>query len=278
MIQNAKEADTDRSRNEENRKGEPVGDKSPGAPAVRQAIEIMNHLQGFASGVSLASISRELSIPKSTALRVLRELVKGGYVHSDTDTGRYSLGPRLLTLGHAVIKQSGLLKTSLPHLERLSEEVGETVKLTVLQGREVIVLYYIKGSMKMQISTDVGNQLPLHAGAASKVLLSSLSDPEIRRFAGHKLHRYTPNTITAPDELLSAVKVLRDRGYAKDDQEYMNGVAAVAAPVRNYTGQIVAALSIAYFAAPEEQDKAQALVPALLATAARISRELGVPS
>ena len=251
-----------------------------GAPAVRKAVQILDLLQnsaeqGNAGGESLTTISTALSLPKSTTYRVLTELTGAGYLTLDRPSGRYSLGPRLLSLGHAVRQQSGILKVAHPHMHTLAQELGETTKLSVMQEREAIVLFYVKGGRRMQITTDTGNRFPLHAGAASKVLLATLTDEHVLQYAESGLKRFTTATITDPNEVLNVARRVRVDGYARDDQEYMQGVAAVAVPLQDYTGKTIAALSVTFFASDDNSPKVDRILPPLRETARAISSDLG---
>jgi IclR family KDG regulon transcriptional repressor len=127
----------------------------------------------------------------------------------------------------------------------------------------------------MSITTEIGKRFPLHAGAASKILLAHLPEPEINRIVAKGLPKYTPNTITKPERLKESLKTIARQGFAEDNEEYIEGIKALACPVFDAGSRVVAAVSIPYLATKSYQEKKKDLLVQLFATARDISEVLG---
>lgn len=243
-------------------------------PIIDKMMAILNHLESVPEGATLTEVVRRCKIPKTTAYRILNTMRKHHLVEHSSATGRYTLGPRLFTLGNAVFRSKDLLSVSRMVLEELAGRLWETCKLTVREGDEATVVLVVESPKEMGIYTHVGRRFPLHTGAASKVILAYLPEAEQERIIRKGLARYTPRTITDPDVLRQTLAEIRARGWAEDKGEFIEGVRAYAAPVFDASGELVASVSVTFF----PTDSAERLLEIrqqVVQAAQTISRALG---
>ena len=151
-----------------------------------------------------------------------------------------------------------VVSASRPFLEQLSSETSETVHLAVLDGESVVYVDKIDSPHLLRMYSHVGRRAPAYCTGLGKALLSSLTEPELRRiYPQKKLHRFTPNTITEPGRLEAELAEIRQRGVAVDNEEHEVGIVCFAAPVRERSGRVLAAISVSIpklrFAAADRQ-------------------------
>ena len=213
--------------------------------SVEKTMRILDAVASGDEGVSLGDLARQIEMSKGTLHRFLATLRVGGYVDQDPVTKRYVLGLRFHQFSQSMLRQNTLLAKSQPVMRRLVQRWSETVTLAVLDGTEVHYVDAQESTDPLRYSVKAGGRAPAHATALGKVLLAGLTDDEVRRrHAGQRLSRYTPRTHTSLVGLLRALRQVRHDGHACDDQEFIEGIRCLAAPIREYTGRTIAALSI----------------------------------
>ncbi len=246
--------------------------------AVERALGILENVDGSLRGTGVSELSRRLGLGKSTVHRLCATLEHRGYLVRDPHTGRYRLSLRLFQIGSAALSELDLPRRALPALEALAAAVEETVHLAVLDGDEIVFIAKVDSPHPLRLYSQVGRRSPAHCTALGKVLLAHAA-PEVRsRILARPLRRYTATTITDPAMLERTLEDVRRRGYAVDDQEFEEGIRCVAAPVRDYTGRVVAALSVSAPAARLPRARFPALAEHVIAAAGQVSHALGHPS
>jgi IclR family acetate operon transcriptional repressor len=203
--------------------------------SVDRAIAILEILarEGATRVTDLAS---ELEVHKSTASRLLGALEQGGLVEQTGDRGRYRLGVGVVRLAGAATAQLDLARESRPVCTRLAEEVGETINVAVARDGELVNISQVRGPHAISGQSWTGARTPVHATSSGKVLLAFGALP-----MPAELRRYTPRTITDPRKL--GLEEIARRGWASTMEELEPGLNAVAAPIRNIDGTVVAAVS-----------------------------------
>lgn len=196
---------------------------------------------------SVYEISRGLKFSQSKTYRLVRTLVKYNFLKEEHGTARYSLGLNALRIGLIAQQQFNIASIARPFMRELSILTRETVLLTALNGTKGIVLERIESEEPVRYSMfQPGATIPLHAGASSKILMAYLPEKEWDRIIKTEgLKRYTANTIVNKQELKIHLRNIRNQGYAFSDQEVDKDVRAIAAPILNGRGELVAGLSIA---------------------------------
>jgi len=197
--------------------------------------------------LTVSEISKRLKYSQSKTYRLVRTLVKYGFLQENNGTAQYSLGINALRLGLLAQQRFNISEIARPFMKELSLVTRETVLLTAVNGTKGIVLGRVESEEPIRYSLfQPGAIIPLHAGASSKILMANLPEEEWDRIiAKEGLNRYTSNTITSADQLKIHLRQIRRRGYAFSDQEVDRDVRAVAAPILNGRGQLVAGLSVA---------------------------------
>ena len=242
-------------------------------PIIDRMMEILAIVERRADGASIRELCAGLDIPRSTAFRILTTLQHHDMVRRSR-AGTYVLGPRLLALAARVTRIHGadLTEIATAHLRQLSASTGESSKLSVRDGNGILVIAVVSGPHEYGLTLKQGRSLPLHAGAASKLLLANLEEDEIQFLLRTKLRAYTTRTIVDPKKLAAELRKIRRQGWSQDAGEYSNGVHAFAAPIRDAHGKVIAAVSIPYLDARDVARSAK-IRAAVIATAAAISND-----
>lgn len=248
----------------------PAAGASHRIPAVERAVDVLEALAAGPAGIR--ELTARLGIPRSTVYRVLNSLEGRGLAVRGADN-RYSLGPQLLRLARAVPSGFDLVALSRPVMEDLARVLRCLVKLSVLDDGAALVVAIADSPETYSVTTQVGRRLPLHAGAASKVLAAFLDEAAAARLLSSPLPAFTPATITEPPALAAALADVRREGFATDAGEFAAGIHAIAVPVFGPEAQCLAALSIPFLegvSAAREQEIRRGLLRGAQAIAARL--------
>jgi DNA-binding IclR family transcriptional regulator len=211
------------------------------------AFDVIECMQKAAAEFQKPSdIASQLGINRTRVFRILKTLENRGYVEFNPQLQGYRLGLKFLTLSENIRENIKLRQEAEPILRELSRVTGESSFLYVLFERRAVCIDFCKGENVLQIATIIGESLPLHIGSTPKVLLAYLPDEERERIIQEiEFTPFTPHTITDRNELRKRLNTIRDRGYDIDQEEYELGVDAIGAPVRDYSGKVIAAMSVA---------------------------------
>jgi len=247
---------------------------------IARVSAILDVLARSSRGISLGVLSEKVQLPKGTTHRILSSLSYFDFVRQDPETRNYSLGFKLVELGSSLLDQINLRKEAEPFLTALSQRTKETGYLAILDRTEVIYIEKIEAeddSIGLRATSKVGQRNAANSCSLGKVLLAHLPEEELNDLIPEmNFVQKTENTITDPLQLKDHLKVVRDRGYAVDDEESERGIRCVAAPVRNEIGLTVAAVSISGPAIRVTRRKIQdTLKDEVMKTALKISGKLG---
>lgn len=233
--------------------------------------------------IGIADLAREVGLNKSTTYRYVATLAKLDYLQQDQDTKKYSLGSRVVDLGFAAINSMEITRVAARHLQGLSDETGYTVSMAVLDGPDIVYVDRRRSGrgtgFGMDLNLHIGSRLPAYCTSMGKVMLADLDSAALRMLLDRTdLARRGPKTITAREQLLTALARVRRVGVAVNDEELAPGLRSVAAPIRDRSGAVVAAVNTAVhlstWNASIEAVVARLETP-LRRTSAEISRRLG---
>jgi DNA-binding IclR family transcriptional regulator len=240
--------------------------------SVGRALRLLAELGAGAR--SLDDLAAELGVHKTTVLRLLRTLEAERFVRRDQQH-RFSLGSRLFELGSLSLEQHAIRDVALPHLARLGRDTGgQAVHLAVYEGGQAVYVAKVESTSPVRMYSRVGLPAPLHATAVGKVLASELPEPQLAETLRTRgLPRFTPRTITDADAYRTALAEVRRRGWSEDAAEHEAFVTCIAAPVRDTSGRIVAAVSISVPEVMLGRDQVRALLPALREATAAIETD-----
>lgn len=243
--------------------------------AIDRAFTVLRALASRRGTSTLADVTRESGLPKSTVLRLLIALEDQGAVQ--TVGGRYAIGPGLAALSHQGAPASALKEVARPHLVELADILQENVSLMIADDEATLYIDTALAEGSVTVQDWTGERLPYHGSAGGLVLLSTWSDDEITAFVGEGLEAYTPTTVTSLDEVMAKVEQARDTGVVFTHQEFSDEVNGVGALVTGPTGDVLGAINTygPDYRFPGERDVDE-IAAAVRETARRISDRIGL--
>lgn len=214
-----------------------TNDKSQ-VQVIARAATILRALEDENAGLSLGQIAQRVNLARSTVQRIVAALETEKLVIAATPNGRVRLGPTILRLAASV--RSDFVSLARPFLERLSEELHETVDLSTVKKDHLVFIDQVIGSQRLRTVSAVGETFPLHCTANGKAYLAQLSDPAIEALIGRSYNARTPNSYTRLEALLADLKIVRRTGIAYDREEHALGICAVGVALQDPLGNAVA--------------------------------------
>jgi IclR family KDG regulon transcriptional repressor len=212
---------------------------------VKKALAILDTFTQEIQTQGVTEIARKLGFHKSTTFALLSSLREEGYILHNADTKKYSLGFKLLDLAGRIQYRRDLKNLSFPILQELSKTIEEDIALNILIEGKRVCIALVESRCFVRNLVPLGKALPAHCSAAGKVLMAYRSTEEIREvISRHGLPRFTSNTITQKKRLMMELAKIREQGYGESQAEYGMDAAALAFPIFNGKGEIMASLSI----------------------------------
>lgn len=238
-----------------------------------RALTIMEELARIGEA-GVTELAGGLGVHKSTAFRLVTTLEAHGLVEQTEDRGKYRLGVGLLRLAGATTARLDVVQEARPITRQLAATTGETVNISVLADKSAFYLDQVAGSSALQPHNWVGQHIPLHATSNGKVLLSGLDEERLDALLA-ELPAFTGHTITAREDLAAELERVRRQGYATAVDELEIGLAAVAAPIRNAHGDVIASMSVSGPTFRLSEDRLAEVIPLLVRAAEDVSHRLG---
>ncbi|KAA0971995.1 IclR family transcriptional regulator [Aureimonas fodinaquatilis] len=245
-----------------------------GVPVLERTLEVLSFLERTPDGLSIRDLTKYLGVPRSTVYRILNTLQAHQIVLRNVE-GTYVLGPRLLTLAAKVKVQMSydLVGAAQPVMQQLAQETGEGNKLSVFARETALVVAAATGTGEYGLHPAVGQSFPLHAGAASKMIMAHLDAVMLDRLLSQPLTQFTSATRIDPAQLRAELELIREQGWAQDMGEHVGSVCAMAAPVWDPTGRFAAALSIPFLAG-QTPERISTLKAAVITAARDLSQRI----
>jgi IclR family KDG regulon transcriptional repressor len=244
------------------------------APTVKRAFQILELVGRRDRHLTISALSRELGISKSTVCGITKALEGIGAVVRDDKTKRYSLGLALFELGQRAYARIDLRDIARPVMEDLMRSTRQSVFLGIRSGDHVSIVDIVESTEDLKITAHIGVRLPLLVGASGKVFMASMAEQEaIRLIDKIRLRRNTERSITDPDYYMEEIRKAREVGYALDDEEYMQGVRAVAAGIRSQGWQMSAIWVVGFTQSMKDENMTTIAMETKRAAAA-ISRKI----
>jgi len=246
--------------------------QQPLIQSVSRAISILRCFDGK-SLLGLSEISRLLGLHKSTTSGIVNTLKAEGFLEQDDLTGKLRLGLGLFSL--AVQARRDLTEICDPYLTALLELTGETVNLAVLDKLDIVYIGKKESSHSVRISTSVGTHLPVYCTAIGKVILAFMERSKAEAIVNQiDFKSYTSNTITNKEEFFKAIEKVGSEGIAYDFEEFEDGVICIASPLRNKSGETVAAISVSGPTRRLDENTQEHVVEAIKKVTSQIGGEL----
>lgn len=247
-------------------------------PAVDRAAQILRAVAGRKAAPGVSELSRQLGLNKSTTHDILSTLCHHHLLERDDATKTYRLGYMLAELGQRVGERTDLRSIAHPRVVALAAEVGETAFLGTFADGYVTIIDKEEAAHDVKITSPLGSRMKYSAAAFGKVFLAALTDPTVNQLLTERpLRAFTPRSITRVSAYRAALRQVRAQGYAIDNEEYLVGVRAVACPVNDNHGRVVAAICVVGFSTRLPEDKLPRIAHQTCQAAEAISMQLGAP-
>ncbi|WP_256761956.1 IclR family transcriptional regulator [Cohnella sp. WQ 127256] len=212
--------------------------------SVNNALRILGRFTVEEPEKRVTDLAQELGLGKSTVSRLLSTLAEDGYVQKDPESQKFRLGLRILTLNSVVVSNLEVNREARPFLKNLVKETSEAAHIALLEENDVVYVEQIECPHPVRILSYVGRRNPIHCTSSGKVLLAFQKEERIKDLLNSKLVKYTSNTITDPILLLNQLKEIKSKEFCMSVNEYLDGVISFSAPIRNYHGKVIAAVSL----------------------------------
>lgn len=244
--------------------------------SVSHALDVLEEFFGGTGEVGVTELSKRLKLHKNNVFRLLATLEARGYIEQNKATENYRLGLKCLQLGQTFAQQMGFLLQAKTVLDKLVSSIQESTFVAVKKGTSVVPLDFVESQNAVRVVEFLGLPLPLHCTASGKVHLAFDSEEGLNQTLPDNLIRYTEKTIVDREVLFVQLREIRDLGYAVEQGEFMEEVASVAVPVRDYTRALVGSLAITGPAHRLTNERIQREVaPLVLSGGGELSKRLG---
>ena len=243
--------------------------------SVTTAIHLLKSFSADEHEIGISELAKRLGTAKSTVHRLATTLVSEGVLEQNPENGKYRLGIALFGLGALVRRRMDVSNEARPYLFALRATTNETVHLAILDGSEIMYVYNLESTHAIRMRSDIGVRKPAYCTAEGQAILAFHSPDVIDQIIRRGLRARTPQTITDPARLAKILELVRQRGYAIEDEESEIGMRCLAAPVRNDAAEVVAAVGVAGPVSRLSKKAIAGFIPHVIETAASISVRLG---
>ena len=213
--------------------------------SLERALTLLNKLSEYPDGIQITRLSEQVGLTKSTIHRLLATLSSMNYVVKDEETDKYKLGLQVLFLSRNLLNNSDIVTVSKPFLEKLSQEVNETVHLCIEDRGEVVYIDKIESTQTIRMYSRVGSRAPMYCTGVGKILLSD-KNPDVFEEIVSKINFIpkTPSSITSKEQFIEEIEKVKIQGFALDNAENEIVLRCIAAPIFDHKGKIIASFSI----------------------------------
>jgi IclR family KDG regulon transcriptional repressor len=245
--------------------------------SLERALKILCAFQRDNRTFTLSELSKILGLPKATILRLCSTLLKYHFLGYNAEAKQYSLGLKLFELGGIVYSSFSVRRVASPYLSQLQSRLGKTAFLGILQDGQLL---YIDKKEDLQrpirFASDIGTYRPPHFGMLGHTLMAYLNDEEVDRIIEkNPLRPFTRKSIKSVEAFKERLRKIRRQGFYIDKEEALDGVTGIGAPVRDFTGKVVAAVGVGFISSSEDSKGLTKIIREVVRTSQTISYELG---
>jgi len=212
--------------------------------SLDKGLHLLETIEQANNPVTLKYLWEKLGWDKATIHRLLVTLEKRGYLIRNAKTKEYALGLKIFGLYDSLKRKLDIQQITRPFLREISEETGESTHLVVAVGMNIVFIDRITSAETLSVNTQIGSQEPMYCTALGKIILANLDFADLSDYVPKKMVKYTKNTLTNWVSLKKELKISKDRGYALDNEEYVDGIRCIASAIFNDVGAPIAALGI----------------------------------
>lgn len=243
--------------------------------SVAKAMELLQTLSQAGKPLSLKEISEQCGYPKSTVFGLLTTMRTYDVITQDAE-GKYTLGLRLFEYGRQVERSWDISLVAHPYMERLCQQTGASVMLSICEGDSVITLDQVEARDKLRVVSDTGSRLPVYCTSQGKIFLAYMPAAEARKLLQRqKFAQFTPHTVTDIHALQQELERCRENGYAIENGEYKIGLRSISAPVFSVEGKVRYAVGVIGMFRSVHSEEFTGAVEQVKATAAMLSAAIG---
>lgn len=249
-------------------------DKAERSGTVGKALSVLDEVAAYGRPVRFGELLDSSPFPKATLYRFLQTLTAEGMLTYEPDRQTYSPGIRLVRLAHAAWAQASLAPIARPHLDRLSENTGQTVHLAQIDAAQVLYVDKRNAREPLPMYSQAGKVGPAYCTGVGKAMLAFLPEEELAPIIGQQsFHRFTDHTLDDAYALYEELGEIRTRGYAFDREEHEPGIICVAAPILTDSGRVLGALSVTSSTAQMNLAELEGIAPHIIETSQQIAKE-----
>ena len=246
-----------------------------GVQSIERALDIIEAVAANKNSSVLTEIAEKVGLHKSTAYRIISTLLKRGYLKKNAD-GTYKIGLKLIEAVSYYIDSLELQTEVRPYIAQITAKFGLTSHLGILESDKVVYIEKMDIFSNIKLYSQIGLRMHAYCSSLGKCLLANFSNTQLRSIMGKtEFTRFTPNTITTIEALQKEIDSVRQRGWAIDDEEFEIGHRCIGAPVYDYRGDIIAAISASGSTTILTNERIPEIVEYLKQTAAEISQNMG---
>ncbi len=245
--------------------------------SLERALQILCTFNRDNQTLSLTQLAKILTLSKTTVLRLNSTLIKFDFLKYNQASKQYSLGLKLFELGSVIFSSFSIRRVASPHLNRLQSKLGKTVFLGILQNDELVYIDKREEPRNpIQFSSQIGTRRPPYFGMLGQILMAFLPDSEVDRLLGkNDLEFFTKKSLTNGKEFRKRLIKIREQGFFIDKEEALNGVTGIGAPIRDYTGKVIAGVGVGFLSSSSDGKETKRIIKNLCETAKKISQEMG---
>lgn len=243
--------------------------------SVKNALLILRSFTMDEPEKKISDLAASLGLNKSTVSRTMATLASEGFVYKDPETKKYRLGMTIISLSGIINNNMDVYRESQPILNKLVQDIGETAHIAVLDNTEVIYIQKIECNHPVRALSHIGKRNPTYCTSSGKVLLAYADDSLLETVIDSGLLKYTDTTITDPHILREHLKMVKEDGFAYSMAEFNEGVNSVAAPIFDYTGKVIAALTVVGPMQRIQPNKIRPLAKKVIEASMEISDRMG---
>ncbi len=251
-------------------------EKNSSVKSVLKAFRILEELDNCGE-LSLGELSKRLTMDKATVHRLVNTIKEAGYVNQNKEDKKYSNSYKLFAMGNKVVGRAGFKKIARPYLENLADRTQETINLGVRSDNEIVYIDKIESNSTIKVGLDIGTTVPIYCSGLGKALLPYDSECEIEAFISNTyFEKFTKKSIIEKSQILKELNSVKTKGFSLDDEEYVEGLICFGAPIFEFHGKPIAAVSVSCPKYRYDESKHLELYSKLvLETAKAISLQLG---
>ncbi len=244
--------------------------------SLEKALQLLECFGNDTIELTVPQLVERLSIPKVSVYRFLRVLANHSFIRQNKHTKGYRLGLKVFELGSVMMKNFPLKEVAFPLILELSKQSSETVHLGVLDNGQVVSIEGVESDQSLRISLPIGKRTPLHSTGVGKAILAFLTDQEVREVIRQRgLRKFTANNITDTNQLMKEMLLIRNRGYAIDDEENEPGIRCVAASIFDSNKRVIGSISISGPSVRISRSRIPELSTMVIKTSQKISKAFG---